>query len=267
MNALQDMVRREGGLLDRAQARDGGGGGPVPDAPAGGPRLDVPPGAASRPPDDRQTSESGVAPPDPGRDGERALDRRVQQALRRALGELMQQYGDLMGKVPPNLGDADAAMRDGVRALGESRDGVAADADQKAIEALQKGGQAMSEQMEAQFGAAGDESADSEGEEQSGPGVSLGDEPGGPPQEQGGGNRPWTGKGGPGKRGDRRMDPFGRPLNESNNGGDESSDVSLPEAMEQARTRAIQDELRRRGADRGRPQPELDYIDRLLKQF
>jgi hypothetical protein len=37
--------------------------------------------------------------------------------------------------------------------------------------------------------------------------------------------------------------------------------------MEQARTRAIQEELRRREAERTRPQPELDYIDRLLKQF
>jgi hypothetical protein len=37
--------------------------------------------------------------------------------------------------------------------------------------------------------------------------------------------------------------------------------------MEQARTRAIQDELRRRGAERTRPQPELDYIDRLLKPY
>jgi hypothetical protein len=37
--------------------------------------------------------------------------------------------------------------------------------------------------------------------------------------------------------------------------------------MEEARTRAIQEELRRRGTERSRPQPELDYIDRLLKQF
>ena len=37
--------------------------------------------------------------------------------------------------------------------------------------------------------------------------------------------------------------------------------------MEEARTRAIQEELRRRGADRTRPQPELDYIDRLLKAY
>ena len=50
-------------------------------------------------------------------------------------------------------------------------------------------------------------------------------------------------------------------------GADESGDVRVPDQMEQARTREIQEELRRRGADRTRPQPELDYIDRLLKPF
>ena len=37
--------------------------------------------------------------------------------------------------------------------------------------------------------------------------------------------------------------------------------------MEEARTRVLQDELRRRGADRTRTPVELDYIDRLLKPF
>jgi hypothetical protein len=56
-------------------------------------------------------------------------------------------------------------------------------------------------------------------------------------------------------------------LREGTSGADESGDVQVPEQMEEARTRAIQEELRRRGADRGRPQQELDYIDRLLRQF
>jgi hypothetical protein len=43
--------------------------------------------------------------------------------------------------------------------------------------------------------------------------------------------------------------------------------VHLPPGFDPARSRAIQDELRRRGADRERPQRELDYIDRLLKPF
>ena len=54
---------------------------------------------------------------------------------------------------------------------------------------------------------------------------------------------------------------------QGSSGADESADVTVPEERERQRTQAIQEELRRRGADRVRPQLELDYIDRLLKQF
>jgi hypothetical protein len=156
-------------------------------------------------------------------------------------------------------------MHDAAQALGEGRDAAASVAEQKAIEALQKGGQAMSDQMEAQLGSSGEQAGEAD-DDQSGAGMQLGDSPDGQPSQQGSG-RPWSGKGGQGKRGERRTDPFGRPLKDTNTGGDENTDVTLPEDMEQARTREIQEELRRRGADRGRPQPELDYIDRLLKEF
>ena len=43
--------------------------------------------------------------------------------------------------------------------------------------------------------------------------------------------------------------------------------MHVPDQMEQARGRDIQQELRRRGADRTRPTEELNYIDRLLKPF
>ena len=56
-------------------------------------------------------------------------------------------------------------------------------------------------------------------------------------------------------------------MKNGNGGLEESGDVDVPEEMEQARTRALQEELRRRGAERTRPKPELDYIDRLLRQF
>ena len=226
LSAVQDLVQREGGLLDHAQSR----------------AAEAPPAAAA-----------GAA---------RGQDRLVQQALRRALGELMQQYGDLMGQVPPNLGDADKSMEGAAQALGQGRDAPAGEAEQKAIEALQKGGQAMSAQMQAQFGAGAEGDADD-----SGPGIQFGDQPGDSYGQGGDRGRPWAGRNGLGRQGDRHLDPLGRPLQEGANGADESDDTVLPEAMEGARTRAIQDELRRRGADRSRPQPELDYIDRLLKQF
>jgi len=230
MGALQDMVQREGKLLDHAQAR------------------------------------GGEAKPD-----EQQGDGRVQLALRRALGELMQQYGDLMGEIPPNLGEADGAMRDAARALGQGQDKVAAMAVQKAIEALQKGGQAMGEQMAQAFGApdqqGGDDQDDEAGDEQGGAGLTFGNPQDGDPNRPGRGNRPWRGTPGLGRRGDQRTDPLGRHTKEGSAGSDESADVTVPEEMEQARTRAIQDELRRRGAERTRPQQELDYIGRLLKEF
>jgi hypothetical protein len=62
-------------------------------------------------------------------------------------------------------------------------------------------------------------------------------------------------------------DPLGRRYGQGSSGADESADVTVPEERERQRTQAIQEELRRRGASRERPQMELDYIDRLLKQF
>src|SRR6185312_2057510 len=68
-------------------------------------------------------------------------------------------------------------------------------------------------------------------------------------------------------------DPFGRMNAEdhANGGVDDGGRMRMGQgpnsnyAMEKAKT--ILEELRRRAGDRGRPEIELDYIDRLLKQF
>jgi uncharacterized protein (TIGR02302 family) len=61
-------------------------------------------------------------------------------------------------------------------------------------------------------------------------------------------------------------DPFGRNL--PGQGGDmDRGDVKIPEDAEMQKSREILDELRRRAADRARPQLEREYIDRLLKRF
>ena len=263
VSAVQDMVKREGTLLDNAQSRAG----QQPEAPRGFMPPRIPPRTQN--PEDQQRN-----------DAQRAHDQKVQQALRRALGELMQQQGDLTGKIPPQLAEADAAMRDGVQALRDGRDPAAAAAAQRAIEALQKGGRDMSQEMAAQFGRGGEEDGEEEGEE-SGEGSMMAEG-----EQDGRGNGPGSQQMGPGdqrsdrradrgigrgrsvdRRADERRDPLGRQLREGTSGADESGDVQVPEEMEEARTRAIQDELRRRGADRGRPQQELEYIDRLLRQF
>ncbi len=234
VGAVQDLIAREGGLLDHAQGRS----------------------QARRP--ERPPERPAETAPDRG--GERKADQRVQQALRRALGELMQQFGDLTGSVPDGLSKADTAMRDAGQALAEGADPAAAGAEQRAIEALQKGGREMGQTMARKFGPGQGGVGEVPGDGDGSNGDQMGNTPGGE------GNGPGGRAGKPPGRGANR-DPFGRQQGEGTSGFDEGSDVRVPDERERQRAQAIQEELRRRGAERSRPQEELDYIDRLLKRF
>jgi len=236
MSVVQDMIARQGGVLDHTQERIE----PVP-------HFD----GVNQPP---------TQPEDPAT--ARDADRRVQQALRRALGELMQRFSDLTGKLPPSLGEADTDMRAASEALGQGQDRAAGTAEQQAIEALQKGGREMGQTMAQQFGRGqgGQDGSEQDGEgDDSGLGLTLQD-----------GHGDWSGRGNrPGQpyQPDSRRDPFGRRYGQGSSGADESSTVAVPEQREKQRTEEVEQELRRRGADRMRPQYELDYIGRLLQQF
>ncbi|MGC4106960.1 MAG: DUF4175 family protein [Thermomicrobiales bacterium] len=233
--------------------------------PAVPPRAD-PPGAAVPPLAMPPLAAPPPAPPAIEARPLRAADTRTQAALRRVLGVLMQQYGDLTGTVPEPLNDADIAMREAGRALDAGDDQSAAAAIQRAIEALQKGGRSMSQQLAQQFGQGGEEG--DEGEDGMG-GDEAGDRNG--PGRQRGRGWGWEGRGDANRQASRRgddRDPLGRKLREDGQGRNaEESGVKVPDDMEQARAHAIQEELRRRGGEKTRPQPELEYIDRLLKQF
>jgi len=63
----------------------------------------------------------------------------------------------------------------------------------------------------------------------------------------------------------QRFDPLGRPLNQ--NGSMAGGVVKLPDQSDLARAREILEELRRRAGEASRAQQELEYIERLLKQF
>lgn len=224
--AVQDMIAREGGLLDHAQQRSAQG-------------------------------QSG----DP--DAQRQSDARVQQALRRALGELMQQFSDLTGEVAPGLGEADQAMRDAQARLNQGQDEDARQAQQKAIAALQKGSREMGQAMAKQFGrqpGQGEEGEDGDPDGSEGMmGMMM------PDGQQGGDGRSANPLPGSPRRADSgHRDPLGRTAQGQSV---DNEDVTVPEERERQRTQAIQEELRRRGADQERPRQELDYIDRLLKQF
>ncbi len=218
-----------------------------------------------------QDHAQAPAPQDPAAvaaEQQRQGDTRIQQALRRVLGVLMQQYGDLTGKVPESLNDADIAMRQAVQALQTGDDSAASAAIQKAIEALQKGGRSMSQQLAQQFGRQQDQGDGEDGDENEDgqlAGERDGTQPGDGQDRRGDGRGPQSG-GGWGH--DDRRDPLGRRLREDGTGhGRDEGGVRVPDQMEQARSHAIQEELRRREAEKSRPQPELDYIERLLRQF
>jgi len=130
-----------------------------------------------------------------------------------------------------SLGDADSAMGDAGNQLGEGNADSAVGSQGRALEALRKGAQNLAQSMQ-----------QGEGQE-AGPGNRAG-------RQQNSGNT---------------TDPLGRPLN-----GREWSDdltVKIPGEIDVQRVRRILEELRRRLADPSRPQIELDYIERLLKDY
>jgi hypothetical protein len=63
------------------------------------------------------------------------------------------------------------------------------------------------------------------------------------------------------QQGEADDDPLGRSKGATGN------NIKIPDMDEMARARAILQELRKRAGERGRPQQELDYYDRLLKEF
>ena len=237
MGAVQDMVQRQGQMLDRAHRRD---------------EAEQRQGArpnSQRPRPGQQPQASEPSPQDSA--AEQRRDARQQRALRRALGELMQQFGDLTGEIPEALGRADQAMREAQEQL--SQGGDPRSAQQQAIRELQEGGREMAQSMQRQFG-------QGQGQEP-GEGQGQGEGQGNPSNAQG--------QQGPdqGTQQAQGRDPLGRSTQDSPGSNEQGSDTQIPGEAELLRSRRIQEELRRRGGERERPPAELDYIDRLLKTF
>ncbi|MEX2008568.1 MAG: DUF4175 family protein, partial [Dongiaceae bacterium] len=77
---------------------------------------------------------------------------RDQEGLRRALGETMRRFGELMGDIPRPLGRAELAMRDAVEALRQGAPDAAVGPQTRALSELQQGARAMIESLMARFG-------------------------------------------------------------------------------------------------------------------
>lgn len=163
-----------------------------------------------------------------------------QQALREQLKKLLEelrkrgqmgQPGQADQDGAQGLGQAEKEMRDAEGALGDGNADGAVGSQGRALEALRKGAQGLAQQM-----------------------------------QQGG---PGQGPGQPGRTGPARAqqdtDPLGRPLRGRDYGDDVS--VKVPGEIDVQRARRILEELRRRFGDAYRPQIELEYIERLLRDF
>ena len=163
-------------------------------------------------------------------EAENQSDARNQEGLRRDLGEMMRRLGEALGDIPRPMGRAEQAMRDARDALRGNEPGEALDPQSRAIDQLQQGMQAMAEAFMEQMG-----------------------------------EQPGRGQGPVGMTPGFGRDPLGR---ETGQGRFEATEgVELPGEMDLQRAREILNELRRRRGQQGRPTDELDYIDRLLRQF
>ena len=124
-------------------------------------------------------------------------------------------------------------MRDAEGQLGEGDADGAVDSQGRAIDAMRKGAQGLAQQMG-----------------QDGP---NGPGPNGRPGRMGQ------------SRANQDTDPLGRPLRGRDYGDDTT--VKVPGEIDVQRARRILEELRRRFGESFRPQLELDYIERLLKDY
>ncbi len=160
------------------------------------------------------------------------LNKLLEQLRQHGLGD-PQQGQNGQGDGQDQLGSAGEAMGEAEGELGEGDADSAVDSQGRALDALRKGAQGLAQQMQQN-------------------GVGMG-----------------PGPGQPGRNGRQRAqqdtDPLGRPLHGREYGDDVT--VKVPGEIDAQRARRILEELRKRFGEGFRPQLELDYIERLLKDF
>lgn len=150
-----------------------------------------------------------------------------QDALRYILGQLMMESSEMLGQIPEPMQKAEKEMRRSGRFLGQNAPAQSVTHQEKAIEHLQDAMNSMSQQMQAMM--------------QQMTGFTFGRGP---------------------------VDPLGRPMQEGQDGNMFSgSRVKIPDEARRKRVKEILDLLRRRSGELRRPEYELEYYRRLMKQF
>lgn len=176
-----------------------------------------------------QPQETRQGPSAPRRDVDVTNNKEEQDSIRASLGELMQDMGEKLGKIPDPMAKADMAMRDSTAALGAKNPGESIPHQESAIQHLSEGQKQLSQQMATRmkqmmmfsFGMGG------------------------------------------------RTDPLGRPMNDGDDGNNpwSASKVKIPDKAERRHVQDILDELRKKSGEFQRPAYERDYFKRLMKQF
>jgi uncharacterized protein (TIGR02302 family) len=185
--------------------------------------------------DQRRERQRGGQPNQQGmgelRQNQQALRDQLQKLLEQLRQRGMGQQGEQGQNGMDQLGKAGEAMGEAEGQLGDGNADGAVGSQGRALEALRRGAQGMAQAMQQ-------------------PGMGQG--PGQPGRQQG--------------RAQQDTDPLGRPMRQGRDYSDDQT-VRVPGEIDVQRARRILDELRRRFADPARPQIELDYIERLLKDF
>jgi uncharacterized protein (TIGR02302 family) len=156
------------------------------------------------------------------------LKRLMEELRKKGFGQGQQGQGEM-----DQLGRAGEAMGDAEGQLGDGNADGAVDSQGRALEALRRGAQNLAQSMQQQG--------------------MLGPGPNGQPGRLG---LP---------RAQQDTDPLGRPLRGRDYGDDTT--VKVPGEIDVQRARRILEELRRRFGENFRPQLELEYIERLLRDF
>jgi uncharacterized protein (TIGR02302 family) len=159
------------------------------------------------------------------------LNKLLQELRQRGLGQPGQPGQQGESNEMGQLGDAGEAMGQAEGQLGEGDADSAVDSQGRALDAMRKGAQGLAQSMQQQ---------------------GMGPGPNG---------RPGRGQ----ARAQQDTDPLGRPMRGRDYGDDVT--VKVPGEIDAQRARRILEELRKRFGESFRPQLELDYIERLLKDF
>ena len=201
---------------------------------------------------DGQGTQDGQETQD-GQDGQSLADR--QRELRESLGRqrgLLPGRGTEQGETARrNLDEAGRAMEDAEQALREGDPSGAMEQQAQAIQSMREGMRALSDMQaqnqQDQQSQEGQQGQDGEGQQE--------------PAGEGRGQR------GLARRSDQpQTDPLGRAL--SGDGSSIAGGDALAEGPDPSRkARDLQDEIRRREAERDRPRDERDYLGRLLENF